>query len=177
MYTYLWVKLSRFWSSYDYDFYLLSRGLFKALLFIATILIPWIFFWFLILAAIFDYLEYGSTNTTLAILFFIPALIQAIILTALLTQCYRHRSDSSDITTRNSVIWKNILVTLYGLLLLLYGIWTWVWALDSIQNETTQFVIASITQWLVWLTLWAWHATWWVELDRIRKREEDVGKI
>ncbi|KAL0219877.1 hypothetical protein P9112_005530 [Eukaryota sp. TZLM1-RC] len=164
---YFYFNARRFWNTYDWDFYLISPLLVKILFFIGSFLIPLLVYPFLILASIFDEVTYPTANETFATLFFVGNLPQTFIVTTILTRAYIYGTGSRRLTTYLSVVWKNILAFIYGTFLLIYGIFTWIWDLDVQEEETTEFVIASIAQYIVWLSLFAWHATFFVELSRL----------
>ncbi|KAL0219879.1 hypothetical protein P9112_005532 [Eukaryota sp. TZLM1-RC] len=169
---YFYFNAKRFWDRYDWDFYIWNSTFFKILFGLSQLIIPLLFYPFLILWSIWNVVDYGSTNEAFLIIFFAGNLLQVIITTLLLLRVYRWNSGSSRITTYPSVLCKVILGIVFTVFFITYLIMTWVWPLDDQENQMTEFVLASIAQWLFWLALFAWHASFFEELSRIDADKE-----
>ncbi|KAL0224620.1 hypothetical protein RCL1_002532 [Eukaryota sp. TZLM3-RCL] len=160
---YFWINITRYYDYYGYDF---ARGhgtVFKILLFIAEVLIPILFYPWLILASIWDGVNYRTTNSTFAIIFTAGTLLHLWLTTALLSYIYKNRREA-EVDDDQSVKMKWILTILYTLFVLAYAILQWIWTIIPPGENTTQHVIVAAMQWLAWIFLWAWHATFYYEL-------------
>ncbi|KAL0218103.1 hypothetical protein RCL1_008951 [Eukaryota sp. TZLM3-RCL] len=179
-YYYIHTRNKRLFAYYDWEFYWKSRRLYIIMFVVATLIIPILFYIFLLLGSIWTMVENVELNKAFVLLFFIPNLIQQALLTHIYQRCYKYGGDSARVTNSRSVSLKQILSIIAGVFGLLFLVFGFVWDFDTEEGVRTvnvgprvPFILFSIWVWIIWLAVFLWHATMYYEV-RALEEEEDV---